>query len=330
MKTRDEFNILFTSAGRRVSIVQLFQKTLTELGLKGKVGTTDIKKNAPATFIADFREQVPLVTDKHYIETLKGICNHYEIKLVIPLIDTELPVLAAHREDFTKMGVNLLVSSPEVIDIAFDKRKTFRFLKRIGVATPNILNPEEILNDPFASYPFLIKPYDGSSSIGVMKINDHKELAFFKDYIPNAIVQEYVTGEEYTLDVLVDFQGNVRSLVPRLRIETRAGEISKGVTVKNQTIITAGKKVVESLPGAVGCITVQCFLTKYGDIKFIEINPRFGGGYPLSAAAGANFPRWIIEMTLGKDPIIAIDEWQDGLMMLRYDEAIFVAKDMTA
>ena len=126
----------------------------------------------------------------------------------------------------------------------------------------------------------------------------------------------------------MDFQGKVRSVVPGLPIETRAGEISKGITVKNPALIEAGKKVAESLPGAIGCITVQCFLLASGEIKFIEINPRFGGGFPLAFQAGANFPLWIMEMVLGKNLEIKIDDWQDGVVRLRYDEAIFVTKEM--
>src|SRR5208337_2093698 len=125
-------------------------------------------------------------------------------------------------------------------------------------------------------------------------------------------------------DILADFAGRVRCVVPRLRMETRTGEISKGMTVKNRALIDAGKRVVEALPGAMGCITVQCFLTPQGEIQFIEINPRFGGGFPLSAQAGADFPRWIIELMLGRNPQIALDGWTDGLLMLRYDEAVFV------
>jgi carbamoyl-phosphate synthase large subunit len=128
------------------------------------------------------------------------------------------------------------------------------------------------------------------------------------------------------LDVLIDFDGKTRCVVPRLRIETRAGEVSKGMTVKHPGIIAAGKKVAEALPGPVGCITVQCFLTMSGDIVFIEINPRFGGGCPLSFAAGADFPKWIIQMVRGEIPDIRLDGWQDGLVMLRYDEGIFVDK----
>lgn len=323
------FNILFTSAGRRVSLIRQFRKSLEDLGLTGKIVTTDLQKNAPAPFVADVRELVPRVTDPSYIEALKDICRKHRIRLVIPLIDTELHLLAPHKQAFSDMGVTLLVSDPEVNDICFDKRKTAVFFQKAGVRTPTILDVQRVQLDSSVKYPFLIKPADGSCSVGVHKIRNLRELTFFSEYVSNSILQEYINGEEYTLDVLVDFQGKVRSVVPRLRIETRAGEVSKGMTVKNPAIINAGKRVIEALPGALGCITVQCFLTPDGDIVFIEINPRFGGGFPLASEAGADFPRWIIEMMMGREPQIELDGWQDGLVMLRYDDAIFVTRDMT-
>lgn len=325
-----KFNILFTSAGRRVVLLWHFKQSLKNLGITGSIVTTDFKKNAPASFIADAYEQVPHVNDLSYVAMLKDICKKHHINLIVPLIDTELHLISLHRQDFDAIGVTLLVSSNETNEICLDKRNTYNFFKSAGVQTPALLNPEEILADSEAKYPFLLKPADGSCSIGVTKISNTRELEFFKDYVPNAIVQEFVVGEEYTLDILVDFHGQVRCVVPRLRIETRAGEISKGVTVKNPALIGAGKKVVDSLPGALGCITVQCFLTPNDEIKFIEINPRFGGGFPLSIQAGADFPRWIIEMMLGREPEITIDGWQDGIVMLRYDDAIFVTKEMIA
>ncbi|PZV19583.1 MAG: transcriptional regulator [Pseudanabaena sp.] len=321
-------NILFTSVGRRVSLIRHFKKSLLDIGNSGFIVTTDFQKHAPASFIGDFHEQVPLVKDPSYIDTLIVICNKYEIKLLIPLIDSELMILATHIQTFKDIGVTLLVSSTETNEICFDKKNTYHFFKQIGVETPEIIDPEKILADEKAKYPFLLKPSNGSSSVGVTIINNRKELDFFKDYVNNAIVQELIVGKEYTLDVLVDFQGKVRCVVPRHRIETRAGEISKGVTVKNPQLIAAGKAVVEALPDAVGCITVQCFLTSDDRIKFIEINPRFGGGFPLSYEAGADFPRWIVEMLLEKDPHIAIDGWKEDVVMLRYDDAIFVNNEM--
>ncbi|UOF88958.1 ATP-grasp domain-containing protein [Fodinisporobacter ferrooxydans] len=323
-----EWNILFTSAGRRVSLVKNFKETLTKLNVVGKIITADCKENAPAAFVADIHELVPSVTDNHYIDHLKRICVDHNIRLIIPLIDTELLRLALHKKEFAEMGVTVLVSSPEVNEICFDKRKTGEFFRRIGVQTPEIYDAEEILSTGAANYPYLMKPAYGSGSIGVTKINNAKELSFFKDYIPNAIVQEFIMGHEYTLDIFVDFDSNVQTVVPRLRMETRAGEVSKGITVKNQELIHAGKKVAGALPGAVGCVTVQCFVTPKNEIKFIEINPRFGGGVPLSIAAGADFPLWIMKMMSGEKLNPAMDDWKDGVVMLRYDEAIFMNQDL--
>jgi len=319
-----KFNILFTSVGRRVSLIRHFKETLQSLGFSGGIFATDLQKNAPALFVADIGEMVPRVTDPNYICILKDICQRHSIDLVVPLIDTELHLLAPHRAEFAHMGVTLLVSSTDVSNICFDKRHTGEFFHSIGVKTPAILDPETILADPDARYPYLLKPATGSCSVGVTKINSPNELEFFRKYVPDPIVQELIQGQEYTLDILVDFAGKARSVVPRLRIETRAGEVSKGLTVKNPAIIEAGRHVAESLPGALGCITAQCFLTPDGEIVFIEINPRFGGGFPLSAAAGADFPRWIIEMMLNTYKDRPIDDWQDNLAMLRYDEGIFV------
>jgi len=322
-----DFNILFTSSGRRVSMLRHFREALQKLKLAGSLVSADLQKHAPAAFAADNRELVPRVTDPAYIPALLEICKRHTIRLLVPLIDTELHLLAPHRKAFEAIGVTLLVSSEAVNHLSLDKRRTRDFFIKAGVKNPDILDPTELLASKKPLYPCLLKPAQGSCSSGVTKIRDEKELRFFLDYIPDPIVQDLVQGEEYTLDILVDFSGKVRCVVPRLRIETRAGEVSKGMTVKHPAIIEAGRKVVEALPGAVGCITVQCFLTKSGDIVFIEINPRFGGGYPLSHAAGADFPKWIIQMLLGNAPDSELDGWQDGLVMLRYDEGIFVDKN---
>lgn len=316
-------NILFTSAGRRVALIKAFQQSIKQLNTDGKIVTTDLKKNAPASFIADTAELVPRVNSPNYIDTLLEICSKHQIKLLIPLIDTELHLLALHQQKFSEIGVQLLVSSPATNKICFDKRDTANFFHEIGVKTPKIYNINEY---DTLTYPAILKPANGSCSVGLHKLTNKQELEFFSQYVSDAIIQEMIVGEEYTIDVLANLQGKVISAVPRLRLETRAGEISKGITVKNPSLIAAAKHVVESLPGAIGCITVQCFLPANGEIIFIEINPRFGGGYPLSYQAGADFPTWIIQMMQGKTPSIAIDEWQDGLVMLRYDDAIFVNK----
>ena len=322
----EPLNILFTSAGRRFILIEHFKKILHDLRIPGNIVTADQSRLSAAAFAADSREQIVSVKSEEYIEQLLKLCKKHAIRLLIPLIDTELLVLAQNKERFAAEGITVLVSSPETITICRDKRNTAAFFAEAGFNTPTIFDPDILLKNAAVSYPVFLKPAVGSSSIGATKINNPKELLFFKDYIASCIVQEYLVGQEFTLDILANFAGQVETVVPRLRIETRAGEISKGITVKNTELIDAGRRVVMALPDAVGCMTVQCFLTPDNSVVFTEINPRFGGGYPLSMQAGADFPRWIIQTMQGLTPD-DVANWQDGLVMLRYDDAVFVKKE---
>ncbi len=314
-------NILLTSVGRRVELLKAFRQSMHRSKIAGKIITADLKSSAPASFLADTAETVPRIDDPHYIDRLLEICDRHQIDLLIPLIDTELNLLSLHEQKFRDRGVTVMISSAAVNDICYSKKKTGLFFKTIGVNTPKIYQLDEVTD---LNFPVIIKPNTGSASVGVYKINNRTELNFFANYVEDAIIQELIDGDEYTIDVLVDFQGRVISIVPRLRLEARSGESSKGTTVKNPALIAAAKHVAESLPGAIGCITVQCFLQPDGEIVFIEINPRFGGGYPLAYRAGADFPLWIFQLCAGKHPQVAIDDWEDGLSMYRFDDAIFV------
>ncbi len=314
-------NILLTSVGRRVELLKSFRQSMHRLKIDGKIITADLKKSAPASFLADTAELVPRVNDPTYITSLLDICDRHNIDLLIPLIDTELHLLSLHQQQFIDQGITLLISSAETNEICYSKKKTNIFFESIGVKTAKIYQLSEITD---LNFPLILKPDTGSSSVGLYYIKNQVELNFFANYVENSIIQQLIVGEEYTIDILVDFQGKAISIVPRLRLATRAGEISKGITVKNPALIAAAKQVVESLPGAIGCITIQCFLQPDGEIIFIEINPRFGGGYPLSYRAKADFPSWLMQLSMGEYPNVAIDDWEDGLVMLRYDDAIFV------
>ncbi len=315
-------NILFTSSGRRVVLIKKFKEALKQEGIKGKIFTADLKETAPTIHYSDKHFVVPRVNEEGYINKLLKICRSEEINLIIPLIDTELILLANNTKVFESIGVSVLVSSMELNKIANNKKYTYNFFVANNIPTPRVYSDEEIERKEY-QFPLLIKPYDGSSSKGVTKIMNEKELEFFKEYIPNAMVQEYVSGEEYTIDVMVDFYGNIKTIVPRLRIETRAGEVSKGMTKKDIEIIKAAETVIKALPNPIGCITLQCFKKEDGQITFIEINPRFGGGIPLSIEAGANFPLWTIKMCQGEVFIDKDFDWRENLTMLRYDEAVF-------
>ncbi|MDP4083171.1 MAG: ATP-grasp domain-containing protein [Bacillota bacterium] len=317
-----EVNLLFTSSGRRVALIKKFQETLLRCQIDGKIVTTDLKNTAPSAFYSDRHYLVPGVTEKNYVSELLKICMLENIKLLIPLIDTELLILVRNKERFEEIGVKLFLSSQKLNELANDKIKTYEFFIQNNIPSPKVYSEDE-LKEAVYQFPLLIKPRDGSSSRGVLKIKNQKELDFFKEYIPNAMVQEFIHGTEFTVDVMLDFYGNIKTIVPRERIETRAGEVSKGITRKDFDLISATEMVIKKLPGAVGCITLQCFKKETGEITFIEINPRFGGGIPLSIEAGANFPLWTIEMLSGMNFKETDFSWKENLTMLRFDEAIF-------
>jgi len=320
-------NILLTNIGRRVALVNHFRKVYNELNIKGKIVGADMDMTAPAIHVVDKKYKICSILHPDYIPTLKSICEKEDIKLLISLLDTDLLKLSNNKKKFEEIGTKILISSYKVIDTCQDKIKTFNFLRNNGIDTPNLLKIEEILYGGRKDFPFMLKPSKGSASKGIFKINNVEELKFYWTKINNPILQEFINGTEYTIDVLADFKNEVRCIVPRKRLEVRTGEVSKGMTVKDQRIINTARRCVEALKEAIGPITVQGLLTSEGNFKITEINPRFGGGHPLAITAGADFPRWIVELMQGRNPSIKLDEWQDGLVMLRYDEAIFVRKE---
>jgi carbamoyl-phosphate synthase large subunit len=317
------FHVLFTCIGRRVSLLNAFRDAAKAAKLKCRFFGTDMTELSSAFQLCDEKFVVKAVCHKGYINQLLRIVRDNSIKLIVPTVDLDLKELAENREKFEKLGCRILVSSPDVVDICQDKRKTFKFLEKNNFDTPKTATAQKILSQKRITFPLFLKPWDGYASRGNEIVRNRKELAFYAKKIPNCIAQEYVKGDEYTCDCFVDFDGNVRCVVPRRRIEVRSGEVSKGQVVKNTDIMNKTAEVVKTLKAGPGVITVQLILTTDNKIKVIEINPRFGGGAPLAIKAGADFPRWILGMTAGRKPVIGFDCFQDGLMMLRYDAEVW-------
>ena len=312
-----DINVLITSAGRRVSLVKSFQDTLKRLFGKGKTYTCDMNPNLSAACqISDGFLKVPRVTDKKYLEVLKKFCIENNISIIIPTIDTELHILANAKDEFLKDGILIAVSSTEICKTFYFKSSTEQFFKKYGFDTPKII--DDISE---CDYPIFAKLNNSSCSIGAMKV-DTPDIAKSLSKNSNYIFQEFISGEEYTVDVFVDSKGSVISVVPRLRIEVRAGEVSKAKTVKDYAIINEIKKLCNYLDGAYGCLTIQLFKTDTR-IVFIEINPRFGGGYPLSYLSGANFAEYLIKDFLGYD-LKYNEDWKNNNIMLRYDAEVIV------
>ncbi len=317
----NHFNVLFTSSGRRVELLDLFRSAVAELGWTGKIVTADKSNMVATAFMSDVHELVPSVTDENYISTLINICERHNIDLVIPLIDWELSILAEQKNRFLSLGVNVAVSSKAVCDICLDKRQTAVYLQSIGVEAPKTYQIDEINN---AEFPLLMKPYNGSASKDVNLVSNRQEFSFYSKTVANWFVQQYVIGQEYAIDGIVDSNGSVVCVVPRRQLEARAGEVSKGRTERNSRLIELGVHVLENLSGAFGCFTMDCIVAEDGKVYFLDINPRFGGGMPLSIRAGANFPRWLLEISAGRELHQQSFEWVDGFQMIRYDQAIYV------
>lgn len=321
-------NIMFTSSGRRVALLRHFRRTLTALGIQGQIIAADASNHAPTAFTADHFVTLPPIGAPNYIDSVLEQCTKLQISLLFPLIDSDLGILARNRQRFSSEGIQVVVSSPETIDIAYDKRSTNAFFNEHFIDTPHVFKDRELESIRETDFPLLIKPWNGSSSTGVTKISSSRELDFFRSYVPNAMVQEFVVGPEYTCDVLCGMSGQIKCIVPRRRLEVRSGEVSKGITVKDREILDAVSKVVTALPGPVGGLTVQCFRRQDGRLCFTEINPRFAGGITLAIQAGADFPRWLIQEYLGLPCDARMDAWSDDLVMLRYDDEIFVPGTM--
>ncbi|MEC4008531.1 ATP-grasp domain-containing protein [Myroides odoratimimus] len=315
-------NILITSAGQRVSLVRAFQKELKKVSESGKVYTVDLNPIlAPACHVSDGYKSVPRVTDSTYIESLLTICKEWNIKLIIPTIDTELAVLSTHRDLFLNEGIIPIVSSETFIAACRDKRIINEFFVERGVEIPKPIDKNNLL------FPLFIKPYDGSLSKDIFLINNEDELTEYHMTNPKLMFMEYVAPnehDEYTVDCYYNKENILCCAVPRKRIFVRAGEINKGVTEKNELLQFIEEKL-GFIEGAIGCLTMQFFFNQITKrIIGIEINSRFGGGYPLSYLAGANYPGWIIKEYIENKSVNYFDSWEDKLLMLRYDDEVLV------
>jgi len=316
-----EVNILITSVSRKVWLVKAFKDAMKQEGIDGKVISVDINPLSAGLYVSDKHYPVPSSSDQNFIPAVLEICKKEDIKLLIPTRDGELLLFAKSKDKFEKQGIHIMVSNPGVIEICNDKYRFYQFLTKNNIPTPKTYLPNQL---DFSSihYPLLVKSRYGSGSKGLFKVENAEELQFFVNYVPNPVIQEFANGNEYTVDLFSDFNGNVLTVVPRERIETFCGESYKGKTVKDTQIIEYAKNLAEKL-GTIGHITIQC-IKNDNRLKFIEVNPRFGGGAILGIKSGANTPLLLIKLILGKRIEPQIGEFKDNFIMLRYTKDLFI------
>lgn len=288
-----KIRILVTGAGRRVELLKAFRQAALVLNMELKLYGADMAGTAPALLYCDHIRRVIAMRDPAYIDQLLDISRSDGIDLLIPTIDTDLLILSENKQRFEDIGTRVLVSRPEMIRICRDKNLTSQFFVDCGLKAPMPVNDYKAYN---AGYPAFIKPKDGSSSINAFKVNNEEELAEYASRIEDYIVQPFVDGTEYTIDIFCDFEGNPISVVPRERMAVRAGEVLKTkICMDRKMIEEAGKLIRVFRP--CGPLTVQLIREKTtGEDYYIEINPRFGGGAPLSMKAGARSAEAILKL----------------------------------
>tara|TARA_Y100000389_G_scaffold169439_1_gene175699 strand:- start:3389 stop:4348 length:960 start_codon:yes stop_codon:yes gene_type:complete len=314
-------NILILSAGRRVELVEAFLKEINLRDQKSKVFAADMHPSySAACQIAHEYFKSPKANQNDYINFILEKCNKYNIGMVIPTIDTELSILSKNQKLFTSKEIFTIISDLDFIKVCEDKRLTSNFFKKLNLSTPKIYEKDNL------QFPCYAKPYSGSSGVGCFKVEKEEDISKSIINDEKTIFTDFIGEEycEYTIDMYYNRYGKLKCLVPRQRIEVRAGEVSKGITRKNH-VYEYVLSQFKDLPGVKGCITLQLFYNEQTHkIYFIEINPRFGGGFPLSYSANANFPKWLIDEYFLDYEIPFFDNWKKDLLMLRYDSKILL------
>ena len=271
--------VLFTCAGQRVDIVSAF----------GRAGATtiatDVNPLAPALYHADHHELVGRVDDPGYVAEVAELVAEHDVDLIVPLTDLDHGVLTRSRDD---LGARLLLPPADVAERMGDKYLAHEAFERLGIASPRSWLPEDLPED--IPFPVVVKAREGFGSRHIYRANDREELDFHLRRTPVlSFVQAWCRGEEFSVDVLCDFEGRCLNAIPRTMIESKGGESIKGMTIKDSELIEHGRKVAEALP-IWGPANIQCFREDDGRLLVTDVNTRFGGAFPLPLAAGSRYP----------------------------------------
>ena len=310
--------IMFTSVGRRVELMQAFRLAADRLGASVEIWGADMAENAPALIYCDRCVKVCRIRDEDYIPSLLSLCKKEKIDALVPTIDTDLLILSQNKDEFAKIGTTVFVASEDKVALCRDKRYTADYFNSVGLESPH---PVDDYTKYTAGFPAFIKPKDGSSSIGAHKVENENELISYSKQVADYIVQPFISGTEFTVDVFCDADGNPIYITPRIREAVRAGEVLKTKIVNDKQIIGEIKALVADFKPA-GAITVQLIRDNNSGIDYyIEINPRFGGGAPLSIKAGADSAEALIRLLTGEKLEYADCASADGAEFSRFDQS---------
>lgn len=313
--------LLFTCVGRRVELVQAFRLAAERVGENLEIYATDTSQTAPAGTFCDKLFIAPRIKDDKYLPFLLRLCEEENIDALIPTIDTDLLLLSENKRAFEKVGTTVFVANPDKVAICRDKRLTSNYFTSLGLYAPKAT---DCVKEYDGGYPAFIKPKDGSSSIDAYKVNNEKELFTYAEKIKDYVIQPFASGTEYTVDAFCDKEGNPLYITPRIRLAVRAGEVLKTEIRQEKGIIEEIKTLLSDFRPC-GAITIQ--LIRDEEIKrnaYIEINPRFGGGAPLSMKAGADAASALLRILRGEKLSYVEGAAEDGAVFSRFDQSVRV------
>jgi carbamoyl-phosphate synthase large subunit len=303
-----------------VTLVKTFRAAQFNHG-GGKVIAADIDTGAAALYFADEYVMVPRSENEQFIPHMLDLCRQKEITLVISSRDAELSVLSRAKQQFEAIGTRVMVAGYDTLKICQDKRLFCKFCEENGIPVPETYYHHHE-DEAKIKFPAFIKPVTGAGSLKIHKVSNRNEFQLLKEiYRDDFLVQEYIDWDEYTVDLFADFEGQIISVTPRERVRTVGGESYIGKTIKCDKIINESIHLAKKL-GLIGHNTLQCFFNGK-EVKFIEVNPRFGGGANLGFHSGANTPELLIRILRGEKIEPMIGQFRENLVMLRYTQDVF-------
>jgi len=318
-------NILILSASSKVLLVSAFQKAVQRVG--GKVVAADITAESAAMQTADTAVIVPRSDHPDFPEAIDAICDTYSIELIVPTRDGELSVMAALSASMSERGITVLVPPSESVAICCDTRRFVAYCDAAGIPTPKTYADDETPE----AFPVFCRPSNRTMNHPALRVDNKASFeayhTLFGSVAGGVIVQEFVDAPEYSIDVLMDFDGRPLQAVARRRIATRAGESWKTRIEKIPTLTDAALALSERL-GLVGHNTLQAFYSPSLGIRFIEVNARFGGASNLSIQAGLASPERIVQMAVGETAAAAAPRPVGyGQLLLRHADDVIVPRD---
>jgi carbamoyl-phosphate synthase large subunit len=299
--------VLFTCAGLRVDIVTAFRDAgATTIAV-------DLDPLAPALYHADRYALVGPIVEDAYIPSIRDLVRAHQVDVIVPLADMDQLKLAHARDELDAL---VLLPDVEVVDRMSDKYLAHRLFEERGFDSPPTYLPDELPDE--LEFPVLVKAQRGYGSRHIYRAHDRAELDLELERTPvPSMVQGVCKGEEFSIDVICDLDGRCLNAIPRTMIQSKGGESIKGMTIRDEELIELGRRVSEAIP-LKGVATIQCFRGPDGKHRITDVNPRFGGAFPLPQAAGGRYPELVLALAAGERPEPRVGNFRAGVVMTRF------------